>query len=172
MKVVDFKLPTIFLAGPTTRGNQPHLKSWRFDAIADLEKNAFSGNVIVPEFTNRKESDKYRYDLPVWENEGLTRSDIILIWLCRTKEMIGLNTNSEFGYWMARDREKIVYGRPDNAYRIAYNDIMWVEDAKRQSTAGHYVLCPIYNTLYKTIMAALEKIDKPFVFHESRRYRQ
>ena len=158
MNMVDFSLPTLFLAGPTARGNQPHLKSWRFEAVEDLEKNAFSGNVIIPEFTDKAESDKYRYDLPVWENEGLTRCDVILIWLCRTKEMIGLNTNSEFGYWMARDRDKIVYGRPDNAYRIAYNDIMWVEDAKRRSTGGHYISCPIYNSLYKTIMAALEKV--------------
>ena len=28
--------PSVFLAGPTVRGNQPHLTSWRFEAIEDF----------------------------------------------------------------------------------------------------------------------------------------
>jgi hypothetical protein len=35
-----------------------------------------------------------------------------------------LNTNSEHGFWLAKDPTKLVYGRPDDAFRIAYNDIM------------------------------------------------
>ena len=154
---IDIGLPTIFLAGPTVRGNQPHLTSWRFEAVEFLEKNAFDGNVIIPEFTDKTESDKYRYDLPVWENEGLAISDVILFWVARTRELIALTTNHEFGYWMARDRARMVYGRPDDAYRIIYNDIMWVEDAKRVGAK-----CPIHNTLYKTVMAALELCKQRF----------
>jgi hypothetical protein len=55
---------------------------------------------------------------------------------------------------MAKDREKVVYGRPDDAYRMTYLDIMWVEDAKRR----HWFLkCPIYSKLDKTIDASLKK---------------
>lgn len=150
---IDFNTTTIFLAGPTVRGNQLHLLSWRFQAIRWFEDKHFNGNLIVPEFSDRTESDKYRYDLPVWEFNGLIKSHIIMFWIPRTRELIGLTTNCEFGYWMSRDRSKVIYGRPDDAYRIHYLDIMWVEDSKRTGFS-----CHIYNTLEKTINAALKKI--------------
>jgi hypothetical protein len=147
---VDFSIPTVFLAGPTVRGNQPNLISWRFEAIDLFKSKNFDGNIIIPEFIDKTESDKYRYDLPVWEFFGLQKSKIIMFWIPRTRELIGLTTNFEFGYWIGRDREKIVYGRPDNSYRNTYCDIMWVEDAKRKSK-----ICPIYNTLEKTVDASI-----------------
>lgn len=147
------RCPTIFLAGPTVRGNQPHLISWRGAALQILECAEFDGAVIVPEFEDKKESDQYRYDLPPWEFAGLNRANTILFWVPRTKELIGLTTNFEFGYWMGRERWKIVYGRPDHSYRNTYLDIMWVEDGKR-------TLCkfPIYNTLEKTVAATLKHL--------------
>lgn len=151
MDDIDFKVPTIFAAGPTCRGNQPHLTSWRFEAIEIFKNKGFDGNLIIPEFISKTESDKYRYDLPIWEFKGLTRSNCIMFWIPRTKELIGLTTNFEMGYWMARDRKKIVYGRPDDSYRHKYNDIMWIEDAKRNNSD-----CIIYNTLEKTIDAAIQ----------------
>ena len=147
---VNFSIPSVFLAGPTVRGNQTHLTSWRFEAIEIFKSKGFDGNLIIPEFTDKTESDKYRYDLPVWEFGGLTKSHVILFWIPRTKELIGLTTNFEMGYWLAKDRNKMVYGRPDDSYRNRYNDIMWVEDAKLNKSK-----CPIYNTLEKTIDAAL-----------------
>ena len=45
--------PIIFLAGPTVRGNQPHLTSWRFAAIEEFKKQGFDGTLIVPEFTDK-----------------------------------------------------------------------------------------------------------------------
>jgi nucleoside 2-deoxyribosyltransferase len=148
------------LAGPTVRGNQQHLVSWRFEAIKFLEQKGFDGNVIVPEFNNKEESDQYRYDIPVWEFNGLTNSDVILFWVPRTRELIGLTTNHEHGYWMARDRSKVVYGRPSDAYRITYLDIMWVEDAKARSNKISQFSCKIHTTLEKTVDAALEKIKE------------
>ena len=59
--------PIIFLAGPTVRGNQPHLTSWRFAAIEEFKNQGFDGTLIVPEFTSKFESDQYRYDIPEWE---------------------------------------------------------------------------------------------------------
>mgnify|MGYP000961070508 CR=1 FL=1 len=36
--------PSIFLAGPTVRGNQPHLTSWRFEAIEEFKRQGFDSN--------------------------------------------------------------------------------------------------------------------------------
>ena len=148
---VNWNLQSIFCAGPTVRGNQPHLTSWRFEAIKLFKKHNFEGNLIIPEFIDKTQSDKYRYDIPVWEYNGLKKSDVIMFWIPRTRELIGLTTNHEHGYWMAKHRGKVVYGRPDDAYRIIYLDIMWVEDAKDKGIAQ----CPIYNTLEKTVEAAI-----------------
>ena len=152
---VNWNLPSIFLAGPTVRGYQTHLTSWRFEAIRLFKEKGFEGNIIIPEFKDKTESDKYRYDIPVWEFGGLTKSTVNLFWIPRTKELIGLTTNHEHGYQMAKNRNKIVYGRPDDAYRMTYLDIMWVEDAKLSGSK-----CPIYNTLEKTINASLLKIKE------------
>ena len=149
---VDWIKPSIFLAGPTVRGHQTHLTSWRFEAAELFKSKGFDGNLIIPEFTSKTESDKYRYDIPVWEFNGLCKSHVILFWIPRTRELIGLTTNHEHGYWMAKDREKVVYGRPDDAYRMIYLDIMWVGDAKTKSV---YTPCPIYNKLEKTVDAAM-----------------
>jgi nucleoside 2-deoxyribosyltransferase len=155
MKDVDFNKPTVFLAGPTIRGHQTHLKSWRPDAVKLFQEYGFEGNIIIPEFTNPTVSDKYRYDLPAWEFEGLRNSNVILFWVCRSRELIGLTTNYELGYWVAKDRKKIVYGRPDDAYRINYSDIMWYEDGKLNGDNE----CPIYNTLEKTVEATMNKLN-------------
>ena len=133
MREVDFSISTIFLAGPTVRGNQLHLASWRFDACDIFDQLNFPGNLIIPEFSNPTISDKYRYDLPAWEFEGLRKSHVIMFWIPRTRELIGLTTNYELGYWTAKDRKKVVYGRPDDAYRIKYTDVMWYEDGKINS---------------------------------------
>jgi hypothetical protein len=158
MEDVDFGLPTVFLAGPTVRGHQPHLVSWRREA-ASLFNDFSSIQLIVPEFKNKAESDQCRYDIPVWEFEGLQRSHVIMFWIPRTKELIGLTTNHEHGYWMARERNKMVYGRPRDAYRMNYLDIMWVEDAKRKGNRSHI---PIYTTLEKTVRASLELLKKRY----------
>ena len=148
------KRPVVFLAGPTCRGNQTHLTSWRFAAIDEFNKQGFDGYLIVPEFLSKTESDKHRPDLPIWEFAGLKVCDIIMFWIPRTRELIGLTTNQELGYWMARKREKLIYGRPDDAYRIQYQDIMWVEDAKDRG-----IYCqPICNTLQDTIKASIALI--------------
>jgi len=159
MEDVDFTIPSIFLAGPTVRGHQPHLTSWRNEAVQIFKEKKFDGNLIIPEFTTKSESDQYRYDIPVWESGGLTQSHVILFWIPRSRELIGLTTNHEHGHWMARDRSKMVYGHPADAYRMTYLDIMWVEDAKRrQRECGSPIPCPIYTKLDKTIDAAMELV--------------
>jgi len=140
------------------------MTSWRFEAVELFKKYNFPGNLIIPEFTDKLESDQFRYDIPVWEYNGLQKAHIIMFWIPRTRHLIGLTTNHEHGYWMALKREKVVYGRPNDAYRISYLDIMWVEDAKRRSKeTGQYVPCPIYNTLEKTVQATLKHFS-PWIF--------
>lgn len=156
--------PWVFLAGPTVRGNQGHLQpSWRFAAIEEFSNREFTGTLIVPEFTDLWESDKGREDIPLWEYEGLERSDVIMFWIPRTRELIGLTTNFEFGYWMRKRHETIVYGRPDDAYRVGYLDILWKKDASVQgclSTALFPVSSYIYNTLGNTVDATM-RLLKP-----------
>jgi hypothetical protein len=154
-KDVDYSLPTVFLAGPTVRGNQPHLTSWRFEAIEIFREEGFRGNLIIPEFTSKGESDQHRYDLPIWEFEGLRKCHCIMFWIPRTRELIGLTTNHELGYWMGREREKVVYGRPNDAYRIAYLDTMWVEDYKDRFNENHGAT--IYTNLKETVEASMQK---------------
>lgn len=151
-QVNDTKGPVIFLAGPTVRGNQVKLQpSWRFAAIDLFKKHEFSGSLIVPEFTDITESDKGRFDLPRWESNGMRRADCILFWICRTRELWGLNTNSEHSYWLAKDPHRMVYGRPDDGYRIQYNDIQWAEEFELR---GEEML-PIFNSLEDTIIHSI-----------------
>lgn len=157
---IDFSMPSVFLAGPTVRGNQPHLKSWRVEAINVFKSKGFNGNLIIPEFGSATESDQFRYDVPVWEFFGLRNCSCIMFWVPRTKELIGLTTNHEHGYWMGREREKMVYGRPNDAYRVSYLDIMWVQDLRNRSHLNSG--CPIYTTIEKTVEAAITLAHERF----------
>ena len=163
--------PTIFLAGPTVRGHQPHLTSWRFEAIEEFKKHQndewvctrFDGNLIVPEFTDPKESDKDKMWIPKWEFYGLCCCDIIMFWIPRTRELIGLTTNHEMGYWMGQCRDKVIYGRPDDSYRNGYLDLMWEMDAEQNEKLWK----PIYNDLPTLVgksieFARLNEIGKRF----------
>lgn len=150
--------PSIFLAGPTVRGNQLHLQpSWRFEAVDILKAAGFNGAVIIPEFTDLKESDKGKEWIPRWEYQGLEGCDSILFWVPRTRELIGLTTNWELGYWMGRNYSKITYGRPDGAYRIDYLDNMWSHVKERES-ADSWLKTEPFNNLKDTCLAAIKYI--------------
>lgn len=116
---------SIFLAGPTVRHNQKHLTSWRNEAIRILESLDYQGSVILPEFLEPKENADF--DVPMWEYAALKKANVVALWLPRTEELIGLTTNFEFGFWLAKNQFKLKYGRPDDAYRISYCDKMWTK---------------------------------------------
>lgn len=145
--------PKIFLAGPTVRGNQQHLTSWRFEAVDTFESMGFDGTLIIPEFTDRAESDLGKDWIVNWEFNGLREADCILFWIPRTRELIGLTTNFEMGYWMGKERDKMVYGRPNDAYRINYPDLMWVLDSEE---VGAGQSTEIFTTLADTISASIQ----------------
>lgn len=121
--------PTIFLAGPTVRQKQYRnlgLISWRVEALELLKQKGFSGNVFVPEFESWDNAVSLASDsIMEWEFAALNLSDCILFWIPRTEELIGLTTNFELGYWVGKDPNRVVYGRPDGAYKIGYTDFMW-----------------------------------------------
>ena len=164
----------IFLAGPTVRGHQPHLTSWRFAAIEELKRQGFDGTVIIPEFVSKTESDKHRTDLPLWEFAGLKRANVITFWIPRTRDfvlndskiitgLIALTTNWEHGYWVARCPEKLVYGRPDDAYRMSYLDIMWeaaLRDRHSYPAATTFFAPPILRTLEGTVAASIALVNE------------
>lgn len=140
--------PIVFLAGPTVRGNQPHLHpSWRMQAIQDFVSAGFDGTLVLPEFESTTASDKGVDWIPDWEFDWLTTADVKMFWIPRTRELIGLTTNVEFGMWMVRDPHRMVYGRPDDSFRNRYNDIMWRRAGQTQ----------IHNTLRTTVTAAMQK---------------
>lgn len=154
--------PVIFLAGPTVRGNQPHLTSWRIAAVEEFKKRDFKGTLILPEFEDKLESDQFRYDLPAWEFAGLEAADVIMFWIPRTRELIGLTTNFELGYWLGREPLKVTYGRPDDAYRIKYCDLMWEIENIRSRTGAE-----------KEIMNKLSDLvlDSMYIAESNYRYR-
>lgn len=157
---LDKSKPSCFLAGPTIRAHQTHLKSWRTEALDLLEKANFNGTVIIPEFLVRNESNLEKGLIPIWEFTALKEADCIMFWVPRTQETIGLTTNYELGYWVAREREKVVYGRPDDAYRISYPDIMWREDAEPGESIE------IYKTLEDTVRAAINLASQRHILNE------
>ncbi len=78
----------------------------------------------------------------MWEYSCLKKATTIVFWLPRTIELIGLTTNFELGFWIAKNQGKILYGRPDDAYRISYCDKMWNKISEENET--NY---PIYDSL-------------------------
>jgi hypothetical protein len=81
-----------------------------------------------------------------------------MFWIPRTKELIGLTTNFELGYWFAKKPEKIVLGYPplgsENSYRNGYIDIMMQQYHKENSVGEEYI---IYNSLIETTQASIVK---------------
>lgn len=144
--IIDTR-PSIFLAGPTPRSKD--VKSWRIEAIKILEKLNFNGIVYVPE-------DKFEYineyiNQVEWEKKGLTNATIIVFWIPRVlKDMPAFTTNVEFGFWIAKNPNKIVYGRPDDAEKNRYLDWLY----KDQINAN------IFNSLENTLKYAVDLINK------------
>lgn len=153
----------IFLAGPTVRGHQQHLQpSWRFEATRLIDDTGYDGSVIIPEFNNISESDQHRNELPRWEMEGMTLADVIMFWVPRTKELIALTTNFELGYWLARDRAKVLYGRPDGAYRTDYLDNIWEYDLEICQSV--FPVTKIFNELGDLVNATVQEVKDRLEF--------
>lgn len=149
---------SIFLAGPTLRKEKGIISwirkilrinrtSWRVDAVNYLKKNNFDGTVLIPERSDGFIKVDY-YDQVEWEFFGLENCDKIVFWIPRNlKTLPGFTTNVEFGHYLAKSANKVIYGRPDNASKIAYLDWLY----------GKYKKTPC-NTLEATLDLALKEI--------------
>lgn len=133
---------TVFLAGPTPRGNRENL-SWRIEFVKKLINSGFKGTLINPELDN---DEDYDYVNQVdWEYQGLNMSDIIVFWVPRDlKDMPAFTTNVEFGEWMTSG--KCILGYPTSAPKMRY----------LHSKAIKYNI-PVVHTEDKLIELILEK---------------
>jgi len=121
---------SIFLAGPTPRSSD--VETWRKEAIHILNDLGFDGIVYVPEFNNEDRT----FDLIKqvwWEREALFSSSVIVFWIPRSDVLLGYTTNIEFGYWMAKDKGKVIYGRPDNSIKNNYLDWLYQTETQKEA---------------------------------------
>lgn len=114
---------SIFLAGPTPRSVD--VETWRTEAVQILKQLGFNGIVYVPEQQIR--DINYDYNNQVWwEREALNNADTIVFWIPRDiKTMPAFTTNVEFGYWLSKNSNKVVYGRPDESEKNKYLDWLY-----------------------------------------------
>ena len=114
---------SIFLAGPTPRSIE--IETWRKEALEILKVLGYDGIVYVPE----KEFDDrtFNYDEQVWwEREALHNADVIVFWIPRhLPSMPAFTTNVEYGYWLAKNSNKVIYGRPDGSEKNKYLDWLY-----------------------------------------------
>jgi hypothetical protein len=139
-KLLELSRHNIFLAGPTPRS--PDVPSWRPDAIDILAGFNYSGQVLVPERSDKTWKMNYE-DQVEWEHYGLENCYRIAFWVPRVMEtMPALTTNVEFGRYVASGRAR--YGRPDDAVKCRYLDWLYKK----------YNSHPIHTTL-KDLMNAV-----------------
>ena len=147
-KPVEKGKKSIFLAGPTPR--DINIETWRKDAIKYLEELGFDGIVYVPELEH--DDRTFNYDNQVWwEREALYNADIIVFWIPRDMKILpAMTTNVEFGYWLSKNSDKVIYGRPNNSEKNRYLDWLYETETKRK---------PIDN-LQELLREALSLLEK------------
>jgi hypothetical protein len=115
---VGVPVRSIFLAGPSPRGNEEY--NWRPEALSILEHNEFSGTVYVP----LPRSGEYRADYDHvaqidWELFYLENAHVIAFWIPRDIQTLpGFTTNVEFGLFAAST--KALLGYPPGAHKMRY----------------------------------------------------
>ena len=121
---------SIFLAGPTPRSVK--VISWRNEAIKILKNLNYDGVVYVPELEH--DNRTYDYNNQVyWERDALHNSNVIVFWIPRNIETLpAFTTNVEFGYWICKNSDKVLYGRPDDSVKNKYLDWLYEYETKRR----------------------------------------
>ena len=132
-----------FLAGPTPV--REDVKSWRKDAIKFFEKYNFKGTLYVPEFR-----DKSYYDDKIglceikWDQSALESASAVMFWIPRSRNMLGLSTNVEFGFLISKGN--MIYGRPSSAFKCLFLDYLYEEKLNRKPS----------ETLEETVVKVIE----------------
>lgn len=109
---------SIFLAGPSPRGNQDY--DWRPGALEHLSSVNFAGTAYVPLPRDGQYHSDYDHNAQVdWELQYLEDCDAIAFWVPRdVQKLPGFTTNVEFGLF-ARSG-KAVLGYPPEAQKMKY----------------------------------------------------
>lgn len=155
------KLPknSIFLAGPTSRANVFE-KSWRNEAVKFLENFNFNGTVFIPEFSKPKQFTNNDWSQSTaWEKEFMDSATCILFWVPRKiPNMLGLTTNLEFGYYIAKRPENIILGYPKDADEVEWMTIKYKECHPK---SFHNPT----NTLEETVLNAIKVANKGGIYY-------
>lgn len=129
VKSTTVQLGSIFLAGPTPRSES--IQSWRMNALDILAARHYDGIVYVPELEHDNRSFDY-INQTEWEREALEAAKTIVFWIPRNvKDMPGFTTNVEFGFWIAKDKDKVLYGRPEGSEKNRYLDWLYYRETGR-----------------------------------------
>ncbi len=110
------------MAGPTPRSLE--VETWRKEAIRILNELGFDGIVYVPEL--EVDNRTFNYDNQVWwEREALYNANVIIFWIPRSAQLPAFTTNVEYGYWIAKNSNKCLYGRSDDSEKNRYLDWLY-----------------------------------------------
>jgi hypothetical protein len=113
--------PSIFLAGPTPRRIED--LSWRPAAIELLKDSDVS--LYLPEWDTGQPQREYE-DQIRWEWKHLDACTVLLFWVPRkSPEFPGFTTNVEFGHYLAKRPDRVIYGRPPGAEKTKYLDDLY-----------------------------------------------
>lgn len=126
-------LGSVFLAGPTSR-HQLIEYNWRCEAIHLLRTAGFSGYIYAPEPRGEEKDGDFteRSYIHAWESSRLLSASHPVFWIPRkADELLGLNTNLEFGIFIGR----ILFS--DTRTRIF---IGWPPEAERMGLPNHYAV--------------------------------
>lgn len=138
----------IFLAGPTPRDKDT--KSWRPDAIEYFKKVDFDGWLFIPEMEHGFETDFGYASQIEWEEDALHEANVIVFWVPRElKKMPAFTTNTEWGYWMAKDPSKMVLGYPINTPKMNY-----------MTYYANKLNIPLFHTLDNTLSMAIKMLNE------------
>lgn len=114
---------SIFLAGPTPR--DINVDTWRKEAIEILKNLKFDGIVYYPELKYDDRTFDYNNQV-LWEREALYAASLIVFWIPRNVDKLpAFTTNVEFGYWLAKNSNKVIYGRPIDSVKNKYLDWLY-----------------------------------------------
>ena len=139
-----------FLAGPTPRDK--NTLSWRGEAIEIFNRLGFDGAIYVPELKNKSYYDNETSDYEIsLDQEMLEEADIVMFWMPRDINMLGLSSNVEFGYLL--NKGNIIYGRPDDAIRCEFLDFLY------EKKLGKKYLTTLEDTIKETIKHLESRYD-------------
>lgn len=141
---------SIFLAGPTLRGEDENTIEWRMQAVQILYAMGYDGVVYLPLKRDGvfKDTEEAYVEQVEWEETCLNACDKILFWCDFEKESLpGLTTRDEWGTW--KYSGKCVFGKNDGAYKARYAEYY-----------ANKLKVPVYNNLYLALARCMQELGE------------